>query len=66
MVATTSGADVGHHHAWPCCPEQWDELLHCRTCGLLLLQFRAPLDKALGPPGRLELVRVARDGRATR
>jgi hypothetical protein len=41
MAANTDGvraADPGHQHAWPSCSEQWDDLLNCRTCGLVLLR----------------------------
>jgi hypothetical protein len=41
MAANADGvraADPGHQHAWPSCSEQWDDLLNCRTCGLVLLR----------------------------
>jgi hypothetical protein len=37
-TAQLNGVDQQHEHPWPLCAEQWDALLGCRRCGLLLLR----------------------------
>jgi hypothetical protein len=41
-AATPAGAaddtPSAHEHPWPLSPAEWDELITCRTCGLLLLR----------------------------